>query len=373
METAPVKIAKYALIALIALGGGAAIYKSGYWRDAAPSGKAVAQQGPGGARAALVRIEKSAESTFVDTVQAVGTTRARRTIDVVPMVAGRVEAISFAAGDRVEAGAALVRLDDRTQQANLREARVGLDEARNAYERSLSLSGQNFTTKASLEQARSAFERAKSAVDRAEEELSDRAIKAPFAGVIGMAKVDHGARIDSDTVIAPLDDLAEVEVEFQIPEIFYPGVPAGRGATARSDAFDAREFAGSVTAIDSRINPASRAFSVRATIANPDLALRAGMFMHIALVLDTRLSVSVPEEAIVTENSETYVYLVADNKAVRRQVTLGKRLDGAVEVVSGVNAGEDVISSGVQNVDDGGAVQIIESEERRPEQRPRTG
>jgi membrane fusion protein (multidrug efflux system) len=83
--------------------------------------------------------------------------------------------------------------------------------------------------------------------------------------------------------------------------------------------------------------------------------------------------VSVPEEAIVTENSETYVYLVADNKAVRRQVTLGKRLDGAVEVVSGVNAGEDVISSGVQNVDDGRAVQIIESEERRPEQRPRTG
>jgi membrane fusion protein (multidrug efflux system) len=215
METAPVKIAKYALIALIALGGGAAIYKSGYWRDAAPSGKAVAQQGPDGARAsraALVRIEKSAESTFVDTVQAVGTTRARRTIDVVPMVAGRVEAISFAAGDRVEAGAALVRLDDRTQQANLREARVGLDEARNAYERSLNLSGQNFTTKASLEQARSAFERAKSAVDRAEEELSDRAIKAPFAGVIGMAMVDTGARIDSDTVSAPLDDLAEVEV-----------------------------------------------------------------------------------------------------------------------------------------------------------------
>jgi membrane fusion protein, multidrug efflux system len=373
METAPVRIAKYALIALIALGGGTAIYKSGYWRDAAPSGKAVAQQDPGGSRAALVRIEKSAESTFVDTVQAVGTTRARRTIDVVPMVAGRVEAISFAAGDRVEAGAALVRLDDRTQQANLREARVGLDEARNAYERSLSLSGQNFTTKAALEQARSAFERAKSAVDRAEEELGDRAIKAPFAGIIGMAKVDHGARIDSDTVIAPLDDLAEVEVEFQIPEIYFTRVAPGQAVVARSDAFDAREFAGAVTAIDSRINPSSRAFVVRATVANPDFALRAGMFMHIALVLDTRQSVSVPEEAIVTENSETFIYLVADNKAVRRPVKLGKRLDGTVEVVSGVNAGEDVISSGVQNVDDGGAVKILESEERGPERRPRTG
>lgn len=369
------KIAKYAMIGLIALGGSAALYNSGYWKDATPSGKAATQlQGPaGGGRAALVRIKKTEESTFVDTVQAVGTTRARRTIDVVPMVAGRVEAINFAAGDQVESGASLVRLDDRTQQATLREARVALDEARSAYDRALSLSGQKFTTQASLEQARSAFERAKSAVERAEEDLADRSIRAPFAGVIGMARIDQGARIDSDTVIAPLDDLAEVEVEFQIPEIYLTRVGTGQAVTAGSDAFGSREFTGTVSAIDSRINPASRAFTVRAAMANPDLALRAGMFMHIALVLDTRLSVSVPEEAIVTENAQTFIYLVADNKAVRRQVTLGKRLDGTVEIVSGVNAGEDVISSGVQNVGDGSAVQIIESEDRGGQKHPRTG
>lgn len=289
------------------------------------------------------------------------------------MVAGRVDTIGFAAGDKVEAGAPLVRLDDRTQQANLREARVALDEARSAYERALSLSGQKFATQASVEQAKSAFERAKSAVDRAEEDLSDTVIKAPFAGVIGMTRIDNGARIDSDTVIAPLDDLAEVELEFQVPEIFLTRVTAGQAVTARSDAFGDREFGGEVTAIDSRINPASRAFTVRASVANPDLSLRAGMFMHIGLVLDTRQSVSVPEEAIVTENAETFIYLVADNKAVRRPVKLGKRLDGTVEVVSGVEAGEDVISSGVQNVDDGGAVEIIESEERGLQKRPRAG
>lgn len=373
METAPVKIAKYALVALVALGGGAAIYQSGYWQQAVPS-KASARQDPRAEEpAALVQVKKSHESTFVDTVEAVGTTRARQTIDVVPMVDGQIVSVNFSAGDRVEAGATLVTLDDRSQQATLREAQVALDEARSAYERAQSLAGQNFATQASLDQAHSAFERGQAAVDRAEEELADRTITAPFGGMVGMTRVEQGARIDSSTVIATLDDLAEVEIEFFVPEIYLSRVAVGQAVTARSDAFKDREFTGSVTAIDSRVNPSSRAFAVRANITNPDFTLRAGMFMHISVVLDTRVAVAVPEEAIVTESTMTYIYLISDNKAVRREVTLGTRLDGTVEITSGVNAGEVVISSGVQNVDDGRTVEIIEREIATPQQRPRTG
>jgi membrane fusion protein, multidrug efflux system len=95
--------------------------------------------------------------------------------------------------------------------------------------------------------------------------------------------------------------------------------------------------------------------------------------MHISVVLDTRVAVAIPEEAIITESNTTYVYLISDNKAVRRDVTLGTRRDGTVEITSGMDAGETVISSGVQNVDDGRTIEIIEREISAPEQRPRTG
>ncbi|MDT8343604.1 MAG: efflux RND transporter periplasmic adaptor subunit, partial [Thermohalobaculum sp.] len=186
-----------------------------------------------------------------------------------------------------------------------------------------------------------------------------RVIRAPFAGVVGLTETDLGARIDDETVVTTLDDLTEVEVEFSLPETLFAEIAAGQTLAARSAAFPDRVFEGRVDTIGSRIDAVSRAFKVRAVIPNPEGVLPSGMFMSLTLTLAEAEALMVPEEAIVVQAAEVFVFVVANGRAERREVTTGQRQAGWIAVTAGLAPGEQVVTRGLQRVRDGVPVKVL--------------
>ncbi|HUS55336.1 MAG TPA: efflux RND transporter periplasmic adaptor subunit [Thermohalobaculum sp.] len=340
------------LIAAASVGG-----YEGYRRHFAPPAEIAAA--PGGARAVTVETASAERRMLPRTIEAVGTTRARQSIQIVPLASGRVVEVAIRSGQRVEAHEVLVRLDDEIERANLVEAEALLVEQHQAVERAQRLQRTNAVALATLEQVTAAKGAAEAAVARARRRLADRVIRAPFDGVVGLSDIDLGARVDDESVMTTLDDLSEVEIEFSLPETLFSEIAVGQPISALSAAFPGRIFTGSVASIDNRIDPVSRAFKVRAVTPNPEEVLPSGMFMFLTLTLSETEEVVVPEEAIIVQAAATYVFVIDGMQAARRPIVTGQRRDGVVAVVSGIEPGETVVIRGTQRLRDGSPVKIL--------------
>ena len=310
--------------------------------------------GPGAAPAAIPVVLAVAEQRQTSRrVEAVGTTLSRRAIEVVSLASGRVMAVEFEPGQFVKAGDVLVRLDDDIERADLAEAEATLQESVLAMQRAQALRQKSAIPEATVDQMVAAEASARAELDRARRRLADRTVRAAFDGVVGLRQIDAGARVDEDTVLTTLDDRSEMEIEFSIPETLYGRIAIGQPVEATAVAFPGRSFEGLVATIDSRIDATARAFKVRAVLPNPDMSLPAGMFVHLAVVLDSRMAVMVPEEAVIVQGARTFVFLAVDGKAVERDVAIGNRELGAIEITSGVGAGERVVVRGPLGWGDG--------------------
>jgi membrane fusion protein, multidrug efflux system len=338
---------------LLVVGGGAVTYHQ--YRIDGEAEAAVRR----GARAIPVEVVPAELGTIRERIEAVGSTLARQAVDIVPLDSGRVAEIAFTPGEHVEAGAVLVRLDDRAERAAVAEAQAMLREAELALDRARRLRSNNTVAQATVDELEAAYLGAEARLDAAQKQLADRTVQAPFAGVVGIRGVDIGARVDDATVLTTLDDLAEIMIEFSVPEIFFGRVRQDQLVHATSTAFPDRTFTGSIATIDSRIGQVSRAFRVRAALPNPALELPAGMFMHVSVVLEERPAVLVPEQAVLAEGGSTYVFTVSDGRALRREVRLGQREAGTVEVLDGVAAYEMVVRAGLQRLRDGAEVEVL--------------
>ena len=312
-----------------------------------------------GARAATVEVAQAEVRTLRETVEAVGTSRAKQSIEIVPETDGRVVELGINPGASVEKGAVLVRLDDTIARADLVEAEARLTEREQALSRITQLRRTNAVAEAALEEATARLAEARAQLDRARQRLTERTILAPFAGVVGLAEVDEGARVSAGTVITRLDDLSEIEVEFALPETLFAQIKIGQQVTASSAAFPGQSFTGEIEAVDSRIDPISRAFRARAVIPNPQGTLPSGMFMSLDLIIDEADHLVVPEEAVIFQAAETYVFALDGDVAKRIAVNTGARRDGMVALLDGLEAGTRVIVRGLHRVRDGGQVQIL--------------
>ncbi|UYV35625.1 efflux RND transporter periplasmic adaptor subunit [Rhodobacteraceae bacterium D3-12] len=342
-----------AVLAGLAYGGFEA-YEQYVVANAPPEKSAPARRrGP-----ALVETVNAEKRRLSETVEAVGTTRALQSIDIVPQASGRIKELLFAAGQHVKQGAVLVRLDDTIERANQTEAQAKLTERERVLDRVTQLRGSNAVAVATLEDATARLAEARAELDRANQRLGERTIYAPFAGTVGLAEVDFGARVSAGTFITRLDDLSEVEVEFSLPETLFARVKTGQKITASSIAFPDHSFIGKIEAVDSRIDPVSRAFRTRAVIPNPSGTLPAGMFMSLELTLSQSDHIVVPEEAIIFQAAETYVFRVADGKAKRVIVKTGQRRDGLVAILDGLTEGDEVVVRGLHRVRDGVEVKV---------------
>jgi len=333
---------------LLAGAGGAYVFYDHLVAESAGS-----EGGPPAGRSVGVEVAAARLDLVRDRAEAVGTTLANQAIEIVPLASGRIVEILFEPGQVVEAGTVLARLEDAIERADLAEAEAMMQEARSALDRARRLRASNNIAEATVVELEAAAAAAQARVDRAAQRLEDRLVKAPFDGVVGIRRIDLGARVDDDTMITTLDDRSRMIVEFSLPETFYGRIEPGLPVQASSAGFPDRAFDGEITSIDTRIDVASRAFRLRASLPNPDLLLPAGLFVLVDVTLGEREAVVVPEEAVVTEAGRSFVYVATAGRAERRAVELGSRRVGEVEIRAGLSQGELVVTRGLQRLRDG--------------------
>ncbi|MFO1068547.1 MAG: efflux RND transporter periplasmic adaptor subunit [Geminicoccaceae bacterium] len=321
------------------------------------SGPAAVERGPA-ARPIPIEVAAARSETITDTVEAVASTRSAQAVDVVPTVGGRIAQILFAPGQRVAAGDLLVTLDAKEEQAAVAEAEAMMADAKAQFDRAETLAKTRSVADARVDELRAAYLSAQARTDIARKRLADTEIRAPFAGVVGLREVSIGARVDDSTKITTLDAVETLEAEFSVPEQYYGRIQPGTAIRATASAYPDRVFEGVVGAVDSRIDPVARAFRVRADIPNGDLALTAGLFMVVEIVLGSHEAVVVPEQSVVLQGRTSYVYRIADGKAQRVEVTLGQRLRGVIEITQGLAVADTVAITGLQRLRDGSAVEI---------------
>jgi len=171
--------------------------------------------------------------------------------------------------------------------------------------------------------------------------------------------VSVGTIVDTSTVITTLDDTSVIKLDFDVPEVFLANLQPGMQVAAHSAAWPGVDFNGNVAFIDTRVDPVTRSVTVRAVIPNEEERLRPGMFLTVSLLKQEATALTVPEEAVVPEGSRQYVFVV-DNEGVAelREIETGRRRPGEVEILSGLQAGEIVITEGTQKARDGQTVTV---------------
>lgn len=247
------------------------------------------------------------------TLGAVGDVEATDSIEIASLVTERITGLHFDSGDRVNKGEQLIQLDDRAEQQGLRAARVIVEQEQREYDRLQPLVRQGSIATQQADEQRNRLESARIELARLTAALEDRTITAPVAGVMGLSHLSVGEQISADTPLVTLDSIDRVQVDFSLPERELNRVAEGMTVTAHSVAWPDRVFRGRVTTIDPRLDRDTRTVMVRARFDNPDMALRPGMLLDIALLLPEQRRLIVPETAIMGERDRQWVYVVTSS------------------------------------------------------------
>jgi membrane fusion protein (multidrug efflux system) len=302
----------------------------------------------------LVQSEK-----FAVTVEALGTATANEAVLLTAQKSDIVQSIEFEDGDRVAKGQLLLKLSDREERARLNELEINLQEAKRQLKRVDNLAQKSVASAQLLDEQQARVNTLKAQQEAAKAQLDELELRAPFAGVLGLRRVSVGALVMPGDLIATLDDLDIVKVDFNIAESHLSSVGKGQLVRATSVAYPGEVFAGNITSINSRVDPVTRAIQIRAIIANHDLRLRPGMLLQINLekqILDTLV---VPEGALVPIEDKQFVFVVTDNKASRKEVKVGRRKPGIAQILSGIEAGDSVVIEGSLRLREGSVVNVL--------------
>lgn len=317
----------------------------------------LAQQKPAEPPPMPVKAERVTRTTLNVEVTAVGTLRADETVMIRPEIAGRVVILHFKEGQAVNAGEALVTLDQDEYKAQLAgsAAQVGLEES--SYQRLQDLRRKNLTSQQNLDETKARLDAARAQQELNRVRLDRTVIRAPFAGTVGLRLVSPGAYVKPGDDIANLESLGAMKLDFRVPETYLARLATGQSLTARVDAWPDQTFEGNIYAIDPALDPETRTVLLRARLPNKGNKLRPGLFARVSLILERRENALVaPEQAIVPVGQQTFVYRVVDGKAVMTPVKLGLRRPGQVEILAGLNAGDLVVTDGQLKIRDGAAV-----------------
>jgi len=370
---------KISVVAVTVLAAAAIAAGGGYWLgqqrpggsaksgQGGPGAAAIPAKGTGGAPAAVV-VEAIAAATAAmpQTITAVGSLRSDESVTVRPEVAGRVIAIGFQEGRPVAKGAVLIKLDPAINAAEVQQARANLTLAKSKYERAIDLQKQGFISGQARDEAENNLKVAEAAVALAAARLAKTEIRAPFAGLIGLRSVSVGDYVKEGQDMVNLEAVDPLKVDFRVPEVYLKQVQVGQTMEVTLDALPGRSYVGTVFAINPLVDAAGRAIVIRAQVKNADTALRPGMFARVRLLTKNAVDALVlPEQALVPQGEEQYVYRVVDGKAVRTPVAVGQRRDGRVEILKGVAAGDTIVIAGQLKLRDGTAVTLAAAQSTR--------
>ena len=274
------------------------------------------------------------------TITAVGSLRSDESVTLRPEVAGRVVAIGFEEGRPVAKDAMLVKLDPAINEAEVQQAKANLTLAKAKYERAIDLQKQGFISGQARDEAENNLKVAEAAEALAAARLAKTEIRAPFSGIIGLRSVSIGDYVKEGQDMVNLESIDPLKVDFRVPEIYLKQVQVGQTLEVALDALPGKTYEGKVSAINPLVDAAGRAIVIRAHVRNADTALRPGMFARVRLLTKDALdAIVLPEQALVPQGEEQYVFRVVDGKAVRTKVEVGQRRDGRVEILKGVAPG----------------------------------
>lgn len=271
---------------------------------------------------------------------------------------GMVAEIGFESGRAVKKGDLLVKLDASAEQAQLRAAQADLELAQAEFNRSQGLAKGNVISKAEFDTANSKYSAAKAAVDNMQSIINKKEIRAPFDGVAGIREVNPGQMVPAGQKLVTLQALDKVFVDFSLPQQDLEKVKVGLPVKMTTDAIEGRVFEGTLSAINSAIDPATRSVSLQASIDNQDHALRAGMFARVEVLLPkTKPTLFIPTTAVAYAPYGNSVYLIESKKddktgktaLVTRQqfIRTGETRGDFVAVTEGLKQGNEVVSTGV--------------------------
>ena len=332
------------------------------FRQFFPSGDAgAAGAGPGGPGGGMPPSQVDTvvlhRQALPNSFETVGTLRASQSVSLRPEVAGQLRAIGFAEGQAVSHGQVLFQLDDALVRADLNEASANLQNSKRAYARASELSAKQLIARSDLDKAQAVLAVDQARAASARTHVDKAVIRAPFAGVTGLRKVNVGDYVDIGQDLVDLVRLDQLELDLRAPEVVLSTLAVGQRVDFGVDSFPKEVFNATVVAIAPTVDAGGRSVSLRARLDNPEQKLRPGMSARVRIVLATNAqALLVPEQAIVPMGEQTNVYVVADGKAKLVAVTLGVRQPGSVEVTSGLKDGDQVIVSGLQKIGDGAPV-----------------
>jgi multidrug efflux system membrane fusion protein len=317
---------------------------------------------------ATVTVSEAKSEVVPNLLKAVGDLAAVHQVNVTSDVSGRITEILFTAGSNVKAGSPLVQLFDAPEQGDLASFKAQATVAQLSLDRAKQLASRQFGPQATVDSTQAAFDQANAGIAKTQAIISQKLVRAPFDGELGVRHVEVGQFLTAGTQIVTLTDLSAVYANFTTTEKDRATLNVGQIVRVVVDAYPGRTFEGKITTIEPQINTDTRNIRIQATIENPDHVLKPGMFATTTVVLpDKPAVITVPETAVDYTLYGDSVYLITEKKtddgktsltSVRTFVRTGDRVDGRVVIISGLKAGDRVVAVGQLKLQSGAAVAI---------------
>ena len=317
---------------------------------------------------ATVTVAEAKSEVIPNLLTAVGELAAVHQVNVTSDVSGRITEIMFTAGSTVKAATPLVQLFDGPEQGDLASFKAQATVAQLSLDRAKQLAARQFGPQTTVEQAQAAYDQANAGIAKTQAIISQKLVRAPFDGELGVRHVEVGQFLTAGTQIVSLTDLSELYANFTVTEKDSGNLKVGQTVRVLVDAYPGRTFEGTITAIEPQISSDTRNIRVQATIANPDHILKPGMFATTTVVLpDKPPVVTVPETAVDYTLYGDSVFLITEKKeddgktsltSVRTFVRTGNRVNGRAEILSGLKPGDRVVAVGQLKLQSGAAVAI---------------
>ena len=292
-------------------------------------------------------------------IEAIGSARAATSAEIFAETEGRVTNVLFTAGDFVRSGQPLIRLDARQERLAVEAAQVDVREADQLLGRYRRIEDTGAISESQIEAGETALASARVALEQARTALSDRVVRAPFSGHVGLTEIDPGDRVNDTTPITQIDQRGTLYVDFPAPEAVFNALRPGQVVQVTPFSDPSRAIDARVVATDTRISQDSRDFIVRTAIPNDGDRLRPGMSFRVTFNRAGEARPVVPEEAIVWGGEGSHLFVIREGQAVRIPVTITSRREGSVFVDGAIRRADRVIVEGVQKVRDGQDIRIV--------------
>ena len=319
------------------------------------------QGGRSGPQTAVVTAPVTS-ATINDRLSGIGTGRANASVAVNPYVSGRLTELTVTSGTQVEAGTVIAKLDSEAEQIALDRAKIAVGDAEAKLARAETLRSSNAATSVQVTDAKMVLENARLALRDAELAFERRSIVAPISGIVGILPIEAGNYVTSQTTVATIDDRSSIIVDFWAPERFASAIAVGQQLTATPISQPGRTFEGAVSAVDNRLDEASRTLLVQARIENPNDTLRAGMSFQVTMAFPGDIFPSVDPLAIQWGSDGAFVWAIEGGRAKRTPVRIVQRNTETVLVDADIKPGDLVVTEGIHAVRDGAEVLVAGAE-----------